>query len=177
MSAYSVALLGTVGTWVAGLSAAAIALVQLYRSGFQPRVIAYHDSSDRIVVRVINNAGGAGMIEDLSFLSPGHGPNTPELFYRWEIAGRIVSSQTPLPFALPGYSTAQLVVKLRAPASQLPGIRARVKYGNDRKSRCTKIEDIEGTIFGSTQIPGIANLPTPRKRANKRRDPRGQLPY
>jgi hypothetical protein len=143
---------GSVGTCVVGLLAAVIALVQYNHGRFRPRVRAYHDLRGRIVVRVTNEGAGTGTVEDVDLL-PGV-PGKPVVTYTWEITGSDDDKRTPLPFTLPGLSTAQLVLLPTNPKAITEATRARVTYGNGDRSPATELTKAKGTIIGTTTIPG-----------------------
>ena len=96
-----------IGTWVVGLALAAITVLQYRHSRFRPKVRAYRDLRHRIVVRVTNEGAGAGTVEDVDLVN-NHDPSSHVVPYTWELPGgqEDESTRTPLPFALPGLSTA-----------------------------------------------------------------------
>jgi hypothetical protein len=145
---------GSIGTCAVGLLAAIITWVQYNHSRFRPRVHAYHDSRDRVVVRVTNEGAGTGTVEDIDLLSAD--PSSPALTYVWEIAGNEDDKRTAVPFTLPGLSTAQLVLQPTKAQAVTPATRARVTYGNGRRSRPIEVNEVKGTIFGTTTIPGAS---------------------
>lgn len=145
-----------IGTWAVGIFAACIAFLQFNRNRFRPQVHAYRDSGDRLVIRITNHGNGVGSIEDVDVLEPDYRPGAPFLPYRWEISGQAISGSGPIPFTLTGLSTAQLVL-LPVKGEAFPeGIQARILYGSQRYSPRLSISRIEGRIFGSTIIPGVA---------------------
>lgn len=145
---------GSIGTWVVGAVAGVIAWLQFHHLRFRPKVLAYRDSRGRVVVRITNYGAGAGSVEDVDLLRPGHDASTPAVPYRWEIAHHLEPGMIPIPFSLPGLSTAQLVLMPINESDVTQGTRARVIFGNHRSSPCTSIADVAGTIFGTTTIPG-----------------------
>lgn len=150
--------LGTAGTWVIGIIAAFIAWIQYDHNKFKPLVSAYRDSKDpveRVVVRIANRGAGSGTIEHVHFLPGGHDADTSALLFDWEFQGARVQGAAFVPFLLPGLSTAQLVM-LRSIDTFTPSVRARVTYGNGRRSPCVELTKVEGVILGSTMIPGVS---------------------
>jgi hypothetical protein len=143
---------GSIGTCAVGILAAVIAWVQYNHSRFRPQVHAYHDLKGRVVVRVTNEGAGTGTVEDVDLLSGD--PSSPALTYVWETTGSDNDKRTPIPFTLPGLSTAQLVMQPTKAKAVTPATRARVTYGNGRRSRPIEITKVAGTIFGTTTIPG-----------------------
>lgn len=145
---------GASGTWVVGIVVGWIAWLQFDHGRFKPQVMAYRDSRNRIAIRITNRGAGTGAVEDVDLLKGGHGSDTPSVFYEWEISGEPHAGPAPIPFTLTGLSTAQLILRPRGP---LPGsVKARVRYGNNRRSPCVSIIAVQGAIFGTTSIPGIS---------------------
>jgi hypothetical protein len=144
-----------IGTWVVGLAVAAITVLQYRHSRFRPKVRAYRDLRHRIVVRVTNEGAGAGTVEDVDLVND-HDPGSHVVAYTWEFPGEQADepTRTPLPFALPGLSTAQLVLKPQQEDDITEATRAQVFYGNDEDSGCVELQKVPGTVFGSTSIPG-----------------------
>jgi hypothetical protein len=145
---------GSLGTWAVGVIAAVIAWIQYQHSRFRPRVLAYRDSDGRVVVRITNDGAGSGGIEDIDLLNQ-HDSNVPVIPFDFELPGAIRQAETPVPFTLPGLSTAQLVFKPKQASSITAATRARVMYGNGHRSPCVKITQVNGRIFGSTSVPGV----------------------
>ena len=140
-----------VGTWVIGAVAGVIAWRQYRQSSFRPMVKAFCDGEGRVVVEIINEASGNGLVQDVNLLPPGH-PKDPLRLYFWEIKGEEDRSQRLVPFFLPGLANAQLV--LIPENANINGIRVRVDYGNGKDSGCVRIIYTSGRIYGSTYIPG-----------------------
>jgi hypothetical protein len=138
------------GTWAVGVFAALIAVRQYRQSSFRPFVKAFSDGDNRLVVQVINEASGNGLVQEVDLLEPGH-PRDALRLYFWEIDGKKDDRQRPVPFALPGQASAQLV--LLPENANLDGIRIRVDYGNGKDSGCVKIINTPGHILGTTHIP------------------------
>jgi hypothetical protein len=110
---------GSIGTCAVGILAAVIAWVQYNHSRFRPQVHAYHDLKGRVVVRVTNEGAGTGTVEDVDLLSGD--PSSPALTYVWETTGSDNDKRTPIPFTLPGLSTAQLVMQPTKAKAVTPG--------------------------------------------------------
>ena len=91
---------GAIGTWLVGIAAGLIALLQYNHGRFNPQVIAYQDSFNRIAVRITNRGAGSGTVEDVDLLKGGHGPDTPSVFYKWEISSQLATEPAPIPFTL-----------------------------------------------------------------------------
>lgn len=141
-----------VGTWVVGVVAAMIAARQYRQSSFRPMVKAFCDGDGRVVVEIINEASGNGLIRDVNLLPPGHPKDAARLYF-WEIKGQADrDGQRLVPFALPGLAGAQLV--LIPENANLNGIRVRVDYGNGKDSGCVEIVNTSGHIYRPTYIPG-----------------------
>lgn len=143
---------GDVATWVVGGVAAVIAFQQYRQNKFRPFVKAFRDDDRRVVVQIINQGGGTGLVQDVNLLPPDH-PRRPIEIYWWEINGKLDKEQSLVPFTLPGSASAQLVLIPR-PEMKFDGIRARVDYGDGTDSGCKVIIYTTGHIYGSTYIPG-----------------------
>jgi hypothetical protein len=149
--------LGDLATWAVGVVAAAIAWQQYRQSSFRPTVKAFRDADRRIVVQIINEASGSGLIQDVNLLPPDH-PRQSAKFYWWEVDNQVDSEQRLVPFVLPGQASAQLVL-IPLPEMKFGGIRVRVDYGNGTDSGCICITSTEGHLYGTTYIPGHVKSP------------------
>jgi hypothetical protein len=139
-----------IGTWAVGAVAAIIAARQYRQSSFRPRAKAFYDGDKRLVIQIINEASGNGLVQDVNLLVPGHPRAGSVRSYVWEVADQTVDQRL-VPFVLPGQASARLV--LRPKNTDLTGIRVRVDYGNGKDSGCIKIMETSGHIYGSTYIP------------------------
>lgn len=158
-SSDTIALWGTIGTWVLGGIAAFIAWIQYDRNKFKPLEAAYRDKKGRrVVVRIANRGAGSGTVEAIHLLPGGHDASTSALLVDWEFAGSKVEGAVFIPFMLPGLSTAQLVMLPIDPIT--PSVRARVTYGNGRRSPCIELVIKDGVILGSTMLPGASSAAT-----------------
>lgn len=147
--------LGAIGTWAVGLVAAFIAWIQYDHNRFKPQVAAYRDLKRRVIVRIANRGAGSGTIGAVHLLPGGHDASTPALLVDWEFGGSKVEGAVFIPFILPGLSTAQLVM---LPIDAVtPSTRARVTYGNGRRSPCFTLVEVDGVVLGSTMIPGASS--------------------
>lgn len=146
--------LGDLATWVVGIVAAVIAGQQYRQSRFRPAVKAFRDADRRVVVQIINEANGSGLIQDVNLLPPDH-PRQPAKIYWWEVDDHVDREQRLVPFVLPGQASAQLVL-LALPEMNFDGIRVRVDYGNGTDSGCIAITPTSGHLYGTTSIPGQA---------------------
>jgi hypothetical protein len=142
---------GAVGTWLVGAVAGVIAYQQYRRDKFRPAETAFRDEDRRIVVQIINEGAGIGLVSAVNLLPPDH-PRQSLKFYNWEIDGKKHETQRPIPFMLPGRATAQLVLIPRSDMS-FDGIRVRVDYGDGSDSGCLEIIPIRGHLYGTTYIP------------------------
>jgi hypothetical protein len=143
------------GTWAVGLTVAWIAGVQYRNSKFRPAVWAFCDTDRRIMIRVVNQGTGPGLITDVNLMPAAHLDGGDIEFYQWEFDGK-PSTQRPVPFTLPGNASAQLFL--------IPGhdvknadLRVRVDYGSGKDSGCQPITAVEGRLFGSTVIDGVTH--------------------
>jgi hypothetical protein len=148
--------IGSVGTWFVGLVAAFIAWRQFSHGRFKPTVRAFRDTAGRIVVIVTNEGAGAGHVDDIDLLvARKQPPNTPKVGYYWEIANERAANVRPVPFALPGMTTARAVLILDDPDDLTDDVHVRVTYGSGRRSDPEKLIRSRGRIYGSTSLPGI----------------------
>jgi len=143
---------GDVATWAVGVIAAVIAWQQYRQSKFRPVVMAFRDRDRRIVVQIINEGGGSGLVQDVNLLPPDH-PRGEVKFYWWEVGEHPDKKQRLVPFVMPGGASAQLVLIPR-PEMKFDGIRVRVDYGNGTDSGCVVITPTTGHLYGTTHIPG-----------------------
>jgi hypothetical protein len=142
---------GAIGTWVIGGVAALIAFTQFNNARFRPKVLAFLDLHNRLVIQVANRGTGASSLGRVDALGPSIIKGArPRLDYRWEIAGR-VSDSSPLPFLLPGLAAAQLVL-LPAEDDATPDI-VSIYFSN--RSVDVEVIKIEAIVAGSTTIPGV----------------------
>jgi hypothetical protein len=142
---------GAIGTWMVGIVAGIIAYQQYRRDKFRPTATAFRDQDRRIVVQIVNEGAGIGIVSDVNLLPSAH-PQQPVKFYNWEIGGEKGGAQRLTPFTLPGRATAQLVL-LPKPDMSFAGIRVRVDYGDGSDSGCLEIEQVDGHLYGTTYIP------------------------
>jgi hypothetical protein len=142
---------GDLGTWVVGVVAAIIAYQQYRRDKFRPTAKAFRDDDRRIVVRIINEGAGSGLVQDINLLPQGH-PEEGTKTYYWEIDEQEDKKRRLVPFALSGRATAQLVLK-PLPSMSFDGIRVRIDYGDGKDSGCIDITKVDGHIYGTTHIP------------------------
>jgi hypothetical protein len=147
---------GAVGTWVVGAVAGIIAYQQYRRDKFRPTETALRDEDRRVVVQIVNEGAGTGVVSAVNLLPPDH-PRQALKFYYWEINGKKDEKQRPIPFTLPGRETAQLVL-LPRPDMSFDGIRVRVDYGDGSDSGCLEIEAVRGHLYGTTYIPDKSKL-------------------
>jgi hypothetical protein len=151
---------GDVATWVVGAVAAIIASQQYRQGQFRPAAKAFRDDR-RVVIQIINEAGGSGLVQDVNLFPPDH-PRKPAEFYWWEVDGNENHELRLVPFVLPGRASAQLVLIPRPDSLAPPdspfnfdGIRVRVDYGDGRDSGCIDIIPTKtGRLYGTTYIPG-----------------------
>lgn len=151
VSADLAAWVGATGTWVVGVVAGLIAYQQYRRDLFRPTVTAFRDEDERVVVRIINQGAGTGLVQEVNLLPPNH-PRGRVRYYTWEVDGSPAPGQRLAPFVLPGRASAQLVLR---PEEDTPfdGIRVRVDYGHGRDSGCIGIQPVRGHLSGTTHIP------------------------
>jgi hypothetical protein len=142
---------GAIGTWIAGIVAGVIAYQLYRRDKFRPTAKAFRDQDRRIIVQIVNEGAGIGVVSDINLLPPAH-PRQSVEFYNWEIGGKNGKAQRLTPFTLPGRSTAQLVL-LPRPGMPFEGIRVRVDYGDGSDSGCLVIVPVSGHLYGTTSIP------------------------
>jgi hypothetical protein len=143
---------GDVATWVVGGFAAIIAWQQYRQSKFRPFVKVFRDGDRRVVVQIINEGGGTGLVQDVNLLPLDHPRRSAELYW-WEVDDQLDKAQRLVPFALPCGASAQLVLIPRR-EMKFDGIRVRVDYGDGRDSGCRVITPTNGHIYGTTYIPG-----------------------
>jgi hypothetical protein len=144
---------GAIGTWVIGVIAAWIAAVQYRHNKFRPEVWAFCDSAKRILVRIVNQGAGSGLITDVNLLGPDHLENGEVQLYWWELQGE-QNEERPVPFPLAGNSTAQLVL-IPDPGVSMAGLSVRVDFGGGRDSGCRRIVAVPARLYGTTVIPGV----------------------
>jgi hypothetical protein len=121
---------GDVATWAVGAVGAAIAWQQYRQSQFRPLVVAFRDDDRRVVVQIINQGGGTGLVQDVNLLPPDH-PRQAAEYCGWEIEDRLDERRRLAPFVLPGRASAQLVLIPRT-GMRFDGIRVRVDYGDGK---------------------------------------------
>jgi hypothetical protein len=142
---------GAIGTWVVGVVAGIIAYQQYRRDKFRPTAKALRDQDRRVIVQIVNEGAGVGVVADVNLFPPDH-PRQPLKFYYWEVKGQKDENQRLTPFTLPGRATAQLVL-LPKPEMSFDGVRVRVDYGDGSDSGCLEIESVRGHLYGTTYIP------------------------
>lgn len=143
---------GDLATWAVGAVAAIIAWQQYRQGQFRPAAKAFRDDR-RVVIQIINEAGGSGLVQDVNLLPPDHSKQSAE-FYWWEVDGNENHELRLVPFVLPGRASAQLVLIPRSNIN-FDGIRVRVDYGDGRDSGCIDITPTNtGRLYGTTYIPG-----------------------
>jgi hypothetical protein len=142
-----------VGTWAVGLAVAWIAGVQFRNSKFRPAVWSFCDTDRRIMIRVVNQGTGSGLITDVNLMPTVHLDGGDIEFYQWELDGK-PSTQRPVPFTLSGNASAQLFL-IPDQEVKIAGLRVRVDYGGGKDSGCQPITVVEGRLFGSTVIDGV----------------------
>jgi hypothetical protein len=129
---------GTVGTWVVGAFAFAIAVLQYLNSLFRPRVVATFGPVEpgkeprRFVVTIRNKGGAPGMVARVAIMQdPDHRIIAKVTYPGW------TEERPPFPFLLSGHSAAIVVLDM---ADRLqPAARVLIVY-DGKKETCTKYD-------------------------------------
>lgn len=161
-SATQAAWVGAVGTWAVGFMAFWIAYVQYRNAKFRPAVSAFREADGRVMVRIVNQGSGVGIVLDVNLLTPLHlGPatNAGVVYYNWEI-GNQRTDLRPLPFPLEGGGAAELFLIVPQGDKSLHGfpldaVRVRVDYGSGKDSGCIAMRKVRLRLYGTTRIPSL----------------------
>jgi hypothetical protein len=156
--------LGAVGALAVGVAAIVISIAQLRIAGkqneiaghqarmaqFLPSIRGYRDAARRVVVRVINEGGGAGEVQMINLIARDHPTRMQKL--EWELPTGFPAASTPVPFLIGGLQTAQLVLIPRADLD-LDSVCVRVDYGHGDDSGLVDLTVVPGRYHGTTYIP------------------------
>ncbi|WP_371480694.1 hypothetical protein [Kitasatospora sp. NBC_00315] len=147
-----------IGTWLVGVVAGIIAIQQLRNASFLPCATAgweigwqgEEEAKNRrmVVIHLTNHGGAAGMVERIVMTDPDHDVIDATICVGWEEA-----PQQPLPFILPGKSSAVIVLKPSESPQFVGNRRALVIYGNGKK-KCLPMKKVELSLSAEkTTIP------------------------
>lgn len=156
--------LGAIGALAVGVAAIVISLAQLRIAEkqneiaghqarmvqFLPSIRGYRDAARRVVVRVINEGGGAGEVQGVNLIARDRPTRMQSL--EWELPAGSHADTTPVPFLIGGLQTAQLVLIPRADLN-LDAVCIRVDYGHGKDSNLVDLTVVPGRYHGTTHIP------------------------
>ncbi|WP_157557789.1 hypothetical protein [Intrasporangium oryzae] len=154
--------MAAVGTWAVGIMAFWIAYVQYRNAQFRPAVSAFREASGRVMIRIVNQGSGAGIVQDVNLLTPRHlapATNAELVYYDWEI-DKQKSDVHPLPFPLEGGGSADLFLIVNPGDKSLhdfplDAVRIRVDYGSGKDSGCIAMRTVRFRLYGTTRIPTL----------------------
>jgi hypothetical protein len=130
---------------------------QYRRGGFNPKVTATIDESDRIHVRIHNRGAGTGEVNFVRLFGP-HvpGEETEVLPYYLE-ENRERTLRVMAPFPLPGRQTAHVFIipddEIDVADIRDGRIQVNVEYGDGTTSDCKRARSTRGHDPGTTHLP------------------------
>jgi hypothetical protein len=142
--------LGVVATIVIGVVGIVLSLIQLQNSRFVPVAIAHVESDKgkdgrrQVSVQITNNGGAPGMIRVLAIEDQSN-EQRDTTFAGWTGAG-------PLPFYLPGRSTARLVFWAEPGEVIDDTDHIRIEYGAE-KTKTVGLKPVQLRITDETSLP------------------------